>query len=530
MSGFLLNLKDENYLDMAGENKDFTSAKLLAKGAGLVFVGLVIGRLLGYLTRLVVARYLGPSGYGLLILGFSLFSIVSVVGLLGLQGGMIRFSSEFSGKNQKGKIRASVSYALKISILLSALMSVMLFFSADYISDSFFHSKKLASILQIFALVLPFSAAASIFLGAIMGMKYPKYRVYAEDILKPGSRLVFLVIAIFFGFGVIGSAVSYALSFIVAMAGGLYFFNKMVPGGKTGITHREKKSIVGYSWPIMMSSIVFIIMAQINSLLLGSLKAASDVGVFNAAVPTADMLIVLPVSIMSLFLPVISGLYSRKNLGEVKRLYAKVVRWILITSFPLFLIFIIFPAQILNILFGLEYASGSAALGILSVGYFISVVLYPSNDAVNLFKKTKLHFYISVIAVFLNTGLGFALIRFYGLLGAAMATAITYSFIGVSTAYFAYKLGLSPYSRGSCKVLVCGIVTFMAFSTISFIAGSGTLVSGGLILLMLPFYFALVLRSKVFDSEDISIIEAIESRLKIKSQAFSRTAKKFLEK
>ncbi len=506
---------------------EFTEAKMLAKGAGLVFVGLVLGRLLGYLTRLVAARYLGPSGYGLLILGFSLFSIVSVIGLLGLQGGMIRFSSEFSGKNQRGKIRPMAYYSIKISVPLSGLIAIAMFFSADYISEVFFHTKELAGILRIFSLALPFSAAAGIFLGVIMGMKFPKYRVYAEDISKPGSRLVFLAFAVFFGLGLVGAGVSYALSFAVAMVAGIYFFNKLARE-KTGLSPKEKKSILSYSWPIMMSSIVFIIMAQINSLLLGYLKAASDVGVYNAAVPTADMMIMLPVSIMALFLPVISELYGKKNLDEVKRLYAKVVKWVLIATFPLFLIFIIFPAQILTMLFGLEYSSGSVALAILSIGYFISVALYPSNDAINLFKKTKVHFYISVIAVLLNTSLGYILIQLYGLIGAAIATTVTYAFIGLSTAYVAYKLGLSPYSKSACKVLASGAFVFAGFFLISLLFPAGLLASVAEITLLIGCYFTLVLVSGVFDAEDIAVIEAVERKLKIKSMPFSRAGRKFV--
>jgi len=57
------------------------SLRKIAKGAGFVLIGTIIGRAFGYDSRLIIAR-LGASDYGLVALDFAVMSIVVLL-LLG---------------------------------------------------------------------------------------------------------------------------------------------------------------------------------------------------------------------------------------------------------------------------------------------------------------------------------------------------------------------------------------------------------------------------------------------------------------
>jgi len=54
---------EESYLDV--------SLRKIAKGAGFVLMGTLIGRAFGYGSRIVIARFIGVDGYGLISLGFA---------------------------------------------------------------------------------------------------------------------------------------------------------------------------------------------------------------------------------------------------------------------------------------------------------------------------------------------------------------------------------------------------------------------------------------------------------------------------
>ena len=77
------------------ENK---AIKTVAKGAGIVFLGVFISKVLGYLYRMIIAR-IGPEEYGLLSIGIAVVSIISFFPLLGLDLGVLRYVAFYKGRN-----------------------------------------------------------------------------------------------------------------------------------------------------------------------------------------------------------------------------------------------------------------------------------------------------------------------------------------------------------------------------------------------------------------------------------------------
>jgi len=78
-------MPDEDFL---GE-----SLRKIAKGAGVSFVDGFVGLALGYFSRMIIARWLGTSDYGLISLGFAVMNIAATLSLLGFNTGIRRFVS-----------------------------------------------------------------------------------------------------------------------------------------------------------------------------------------------------------------------------------------------------------------------------------------------------------------------------------------------------------------------------------------------------------------------------------------------------
>ncbi len=66
------------------------SLRKIAKGAGIGFTGAFIGLALGYISRMIIARFLGPDEYGLVCLGFAGMLIAVTLSSIGLPEGIKR--------------------------------------------------------------------------------------------------------------------------------------------------------------------------------------------------------------------------------------------------------------------------------------------------------------------------------------------------------------------------------------------------------------------------------------------------------
>jgi len=81
----------------------------IAKGAGIIMFGMIMGKIIGTVNQIILARVLGPDDFGLLNLGFSLFSIFSIIGMFGMKGGIARYVSINNVSGDNNRLRAKFS-------------------------------------------------------------------------------------------------------------------------------------------------------------------------------------------------------------------------------------------------------------------------------------------------------------------------------------------------------------------------------------------------------------------------------------
>ena len=81
------------------------SLRKIAKGAGIVFIGTGIGMFFAYLGMMIVARFLGPTDFGLISLASAIATIVSSVVLVGMPAGVVRYVSFYKGRNDERRIK-----------------------------------------------------------------------------------------------------------------------------------------------------------------------------------------------------------------------------------------------------------------------------------------------------------------------------------------------------------------------------------------------------------------------------------------
>ena len=85
------NFNEQEQNQMPDEDFLGESLRKIAKGAGVSFVGAFAGLALGYLSRMIIARWLGTSNYGLISLSYAAMMIGATLSLVDLPGGIQKF-------------------------------------------------------------------------------------------------------------------------------------------------------------------------------------------------------------------------------------------------------------------------------------------------------------------------------------------------------------------------------------------------------------------------------------------------------
>ncbi|MDF2955461.1 MAG: Membrane protein involved in the export of O-antigen and teichoic acid, partial [Candidatus Alkanophagales archaeon MCA70_species_2] len=349
------------------------SLRKIAKGAGVGFIGSIFGMFLGYLSRVIIARLLNASDYGIICLGFTAMSIAYTLALLGIYGGVQRFVAFHIGKKDVRRAKGTILTAFAICCVSSLVTSILIVRYADWLSVFVFHEDALAPVLRAFAIAVPSMVFTNLSISITLGFQEVKYKVYINDILQNASKIILITAAILLGFGVVGAAWGWSISIIAMGFISLYIIKKVFPP----LFFRDVKAIfecrelIAYSLPLFLAGVSGLVMTWTDTLMLGYFATPADVGIYNVASPTAKLISAIGGSFSVIFFPVISGLLAMQRLEEIKVTYSVVTKWILMILTPIVVLAAAFPEHIIGIIFGAEYITGAHALGVLSLSYFL---------------------------------------------------------------------------------------------------------------------------------------------------------------
>ena len=517
------------------------SLQKIAKGTSIIFTGTIIGMLLGFVSRIIIVRYITQSEYGIYSLALVLTSIFVTISTLGLQEGSTRYIAYFRGKKEERKVRGIISSSIKIALVASVISSAILFFSSDIISTNIFHSSELSTPLKIFSVAIPFTVLIGIFTSIFRGFDRVEPNVYFQNILRNVAFILFLIGAFLLGLSFFGVLYAYLASIVLTCSAfGLYAIKKLpLP---TSSVKKEAdadtatainpigKELLLFSTPLLINSILGMIMGYTDTLMLGYFKTADVVGLYNGALPLAHLIPIALTSMVFIYTPIISQLYPKNLLKEIKRSYAVLTKWVFSVTLPLFLIFIFFPDIVLSFLFGSQYIGAAAALQFLALGFFVHTFLGPNGATLTAMGKTKILMWASVASAVLNVVLNVSLIPLIGMTGAAMATASSLALANMILSTKLYFLsGVHPFTKNYLKPIITSITLIFvinSFAKTFFIITVWHLLP--LFLLFITIYGLSLLLTKSFDQEDISMLLTIERTAGIDASPIKRILRRFI--
>lgn len=499
----------------------------VAKGVMIFFLGTIISKIFSYFYRIVVARYLGPEAYGILALGLGILGIASILAVFGLPTGVLRFVSFYKGKEDKEKMRGVILSSLKIGIPISIFMMILLILLRDYISLNIFNTPGLSTILFIFALLIPFVVIGSNLEYVVQAIQQVKYNVFIRQISENGLQLFLAILLITIGFGVNGAALAYALALV---SSAIFFFlvleKKLKIINQKAQSKEVSKELLSYSWPLIFSSLFSSVNLWIDSTFIGYFKGATQVGLYNAALPTSTLLTMVPGAVILMFMPIITSLYSKGENNEIKKLYNSVTKWIFLFNLPLMLILCIFSKEILVILFGGVYQQAYTSLILLSVGYFVLSFGLTSQYVLRMLSKTKLLLLNTAIVLAINVLLNILLIPRFGISGAAASVAITLIIHQIIIVIEAHKfLGVQPYSFKYINMLLSAAVIFIPLFYIKEIIHIEAILLIFVIILSYILYLILAIIFRSLGTSDKYVIDALQKKFSINLSFLNRFIK-----
>ena len=521
--------EEEDELTETGER----AIKSVAKGAGIVFVGLIFSKLMGYVYNIVAARYLGADGYGLISLATAVLSFVSVFCILGLNHGINRYASFYKGKENEERTKGSIFSGLTMVFSATLAVTIILFFISDFLATVIFNEPGATLIFQLFSLTLPFYVSLKVFTSVTDAYQKMKYRIISSNILMKGSKaLLVILFVVFLGFDVLGVAYAYLFSYILGALVIVYFTTtKILPELKDVVPKPNYRELLTYSWPLLFVAVMGTVLSKTDQIMLGYFLDSGQVGIYRAALLTAAVLTVVLSALRKITLPVLSDLLGKDKKKEFTRTFKTSVKWAFVSTLPLFVVLVLFAPQVMDLIFGSEYVAGATALSVLAVTYFVKACFGLSTSLLKSLEKTKLILIATVSSGLLNVILNAFLIPRYEMVGAATAYFISIVLLYSLYLFFGHKhLKTNPFKLSLVKSLLAALFSappvYLVFRHL--LAPVRTWMFPVAFILYLGLYILLFLVMKGLDNDDTLVLKAVEKKTGIKIEWLRNFIKRFI--
>jgi len=397
----------------------------------------VLGGGFAFLFNILLARKLGADNSGIFFLCFSVVMIAVVIGRLGLDNVVLRDIAKYAINNKWGKLKGIFSYSVTISLISSVLMSLLVFFSADLISDQLFNMPEMSKSLRIMSLIIIPLSIISIIASSLKGLKKIAQATVTESLLVPFFSVLSLYFLVkdnnlnqFLNY--------YVIIFIITLILAFYFWKKNTKFIIEKASSFSIREIFDSSIPLLWVTSMLFVNSWADRIFLGIYSNAESVGVYSIAMKVAMLVSFILVAVNSASSAKFSEFYQSNNIKALSNYCAKSTNLMATISLPVLILVIFFSDLILDF-FGSEFTIGSTALIILCFGQFINVATGSVGQILAMTNREKLLKKSILIGMGANIILNLILVPLYDMNGAAIATSISWIISTLFALYYVKK-------------------------------------------------------------------------------------------
>jgi O-antigen/teichoic acid export membrane protein len=492
------------------------SVNRIVVGSGVIFAGTLAGLLLEILIKGVLTSYLSPADFGTYSLALTVISITGAVSTLGLHEGVPRYIAYFRGRHEEHKIQELIISATIMGLIagvLAMLVSPVLF---EHLAGKGFDEQgKILSVVRIMIFAIPFTIVLNLAVAIYRGFDRTNVNTYFYSIIRPVSLLGFASAAVFLGVSLRGIVLADLLSMIFTFGVMSVYFIKRPPFKpewklKFG---EPTKQLIRYSLPLLISATLLNLMTWTDTIMLGYFKSTEVVGVYSAVYPLVGFLSLIIGSMGFVYIPVTSKLWGENKPESLGPIYQIMTKWCFMLTFPVFALMFVYPEFLLTKLYGAEYASGALVLRILALGFLTNSYFGFNYHTIMASGDSDFLMKCSVASAGMNALLNFILIPRYGMVGAAVASSVSFASIEVLMTLRTWrKQHMHPFTSMYRKVTLVGIfiiVFMLAARKALLLSGAGWEYAAFVIV-----YFVIIKAANVMDSTELNMIGEIRKAIR----------------
>jgi O-antigen/teichoic acid export membrane protein len=394
------------------------------------FAAQAFGFLSPFVLTPLIIMHIGQTEFGIyaIVLGF-----IGTFGLLdfSFSASFIKFISEHYNQGKTEELNKTINTGLFFYIVFTLLICVIVLIFSESIlrlinipADLF----ELAQFSLYISLIIFFIATSStIFVSVLISIQ----KMYLNSIIGLVINIINFVVTYLLlvsGYGLRGILYAQLVAVTVSVFFNIFLAFREVPGIRISPSYFSRitfKTMGSFGLQMQVSRFSTFLSEKYDEFLLGYFTTLGNVTYFNLANRVTRLGKFFPLQLFQQVAPVAAELNAKKEENKLNELFFEATKYLTVFSAPIFLYILIFAELIIDTWMGPGYEITVYLLRFLAIGQLVNLLISaPGNSIIPNLGKPKFLMYEGLINLGVNLVLSFLLIKYYGILGAAIGTSV----------------------------------------------------------------------------------------------------------
>jgi O-antigen/teichoic acid export membrane protein len=424
------------------------------KNVGSSWFGVATTLVVGIILPPFILHRLGDEAFGLWILIFSFTGFYGIFDL-GIRSSIVKHVAEFEATGDHDRLTRLVNVSLFIYTCIALALLVGVCVGSLYVNSIFHISPSFQKTARLLFLMVGCGVALgfplSVFAGILEGLqKY--YLLNITQAVAAFFRALIIVLALTHGMGILSVAFITVVFPLLSYVTYAWKVLRTVPlnFGIRFIDRATFRKTFNYSFFSFVSSVAFRLRFQSDAMVIGAMLSASAITYFSIGSKLIDYPFLLVGGLTQFIPPMSSQFDAVGNSERLQKLFVLGNRACALIVFPMSAMLWILGKSVIGVWVGPKYESSYVILIILLVPTILADIQASSRQVLLGMGRHKVLAFVNVGEGAINLILSVVLIRYWGVIGVALGTAIP---LALTSLFF-----LPSYS---CRILKVPLKQFL---------------------------------------------------------------------
>ena len=391
----------------------------------------------GLISFPILTRIFSVSDYGLLSLVTTTVLVMIAVAKMGFPNAIVRFYAEF--KTEESRLTKFYSTMFQSSVIIATIVTILFVIVLQLLPENFLNSRY-NLLFSLAAILILTRSVYSILISFLRAEQKTKlYNLFAI-FNKYGSLACSLFFVFFFFGGLYGFFIGQVIASAFMLLLLLVFYRGRIKIGLDFFCLDQLKKVLSFGLPLFLVELGHLIFSYVDRYMIQYYLGPEALGLYSAGYNLSNYVveaIIYPINYA--MMPIYMNIFVNQGELQTKKFLTKLFSYFLLVVLPAIFGFVGVGRNLISLLATSKYVEVSQVLPYIVFGRAIYACAIIISAGLYINKKTKMVSYVMSGTCVINIILNVIFIPRLGILGAALATLISFFLYTVILTYFSMR-------------------------------------------------------------------------------------------